>query len=105
MKTIRIDEKVLDKVPQAFRELPDSADYQLTKVEGKPGRATYVNAGYSIRGIFSIVDKGGLPAAAMFRGFSDYMSTSAIVGVVDRSQNTIIFETEGGTYKLERLSD
>lgn len=102
---IKINEEVLSLVPEAFKNLPD-VDYRLTKTESS--RAGFVFQGDSIVGPASIVNVIGKPGVKVFQrgcGSFDltYIRTSPIVEVIDTTDTTITFRTEGGVYKLERV--
>jgi hypothetical protein len=103
-KTIKIAEDVLDLVPDAFKNLPD-VDYRLTKTESsRPGS---VFQGDNVVGPANIVNVIGKPGVKVFQrgggGFDlTYIRTSPIVEVLDTTDTTITFRTEGGVYKLER---
>lgn len=105
MKTIEINEEVLDLVPNEFLNLED-VDYRLTKTENfRPG---IVYSGDSVVGPLSIVNVLGKPgikvlSSSVSRDIT-YLRTSPVVKVLDVTKDTITFQTEGGVYKLERQS-
>ena len=104
MKTIKIDKEVLDLVPSEFRNLPADVDYRLTKT--KSFRHGYVYEGDTVVGPLSIVNVLGKPGVKVlsdnpFRDIT-YLRTSPIVEVLDVTDTTITFKTEGGVYKLEK---
>ena len=101
MKTIDIDETVLSITPQEFKNLPD-VRYRLTKTESF--REGWVNTGSTQSGDLSIVSVQGCPAARILgNGVSGYIRTSPIVKVVDQTDTSLTFHTEGGVYLLERV--
>jgi hypothetical protein len=105
MKTIKIADTVKNLVPNEFKDLPDDADYRLTKVESsRPGSMVY--EGDTISGSLEIVDvkEKGKPGVRVTR-FHRYIRTSPIVEVLDKTDTVITFKTEGGVYKLERLDE
>ncbi len=107
MKTIEINKEVLDLVPSEFLNLPADPDYRLTKTESF--RDGYVWAGDTIVGPLSIVNVLGKPGVKVLNSRSvrdlTYLRTSPIVKVLDVTEGTITFQTEGGVYKLERQND
>ena len=107
MKTIKIAETVLDKTPEEFKNLDDSREYKLTKVaSSRPN--IFVFEGDSVTGDLQIVEVSdlGLPGVKVIgQGFTNYIRTSPIVKVVDKSENKITFQTEGGTYTLETMPE
>jgi hypothetical protein len=104
MKTIEINKEVLDLVPSEFRNLPADVDYRLTKTESF--RDGYVYEGDTVVGPLSIVNVLGKPGVKVLSNNPTrditYLRTSPIVEVVDVTDTTITFKTEGGVYKLER---
>lgn len=105
-KTITIAETVAKLTPKEFNSLDPEAAYKLTKIE-RNGRPTGVYVGNSISGYPKIIDRGGAPSVLVndYHAFNRYIATSGIVGVVDVTDTTLTFRTEGGVYKLERLPD
>lgn len=82
------------------------SDFKLTKLSSK--RASHVDVGQSYTGEFRFKEYPAtdtLPAgigATVGRGFTSYLRTSPIVKIVDQNENSTTFETEGGTYRLEK---
>jgi hypothetical protein len=107
-KTIYIAEEVVDNTPKEFLNLPDDATYKLTKTMSKY-EGGFVGPGDTITGDLQIVNVAslGLPGVKIsgHRGFTDYIRTSPIVKVLDATETQITFETEGGVYMLEKLSN
>lgn len=105
-KTVSIAETVEALTPQEFKTLDGDATYKLVKTE-RNDRPTMVYEGDSIRGSLKIIDRGGAPSVMVNddRSFNRYIATSGIVEVVDVTDTTLTFRTEGGVYKLERLPD
>lgn len=103
MKTIKIDESVLDMVPEVFKNLPNDVDYKLTKTENT--RNGFVFVGDTSIGTLSIVNIIDKPGVRVVGGFKDYLRTSPIVEVIDSTDTTITFRTEGGVYKLEKQNE
>ena len=105
MKTIEIDEDVLALTPKEFKDLPEG-NYKLTKTENtRPNGMVY--AGDSVIGPAEVVNVIGLPGIKVYNHLGPtrdltYLRTSPIVEVLDSTDTTITFRTEGGVYKLER---
>jgi hypothetical protein len=105
---IRIAEEIADQVPEVFKEL-EQGTYKLTKTENF--REGFIYAGDTVTGDLEIVNVYGLDKPGVkvnnnnYHGGNDnrYIRTSPIVEVLDVSQTTITFQTEGGVYKLEKL--
>ena len=102
MNKITIAKEVYDKTPQEFKNLTDDTDYTLTKVESKNPASTRVSAGQTVSGDLRIVSVQGDPAVSVIRGLTTGIRTSPIVKVLDKTETTITFETEGGVYRLEK---
>ena len=106
MNTIKINAEVADQTPEEFKNL-EQGTYKLTKTENF--RAGFVYSGDTVTGPLEIVEIIGKPGVkvlnANMRGPRDtaYIRTSPIVKVVDKTENTVTFETEGGVYKLEKV--
>ena len=104
MKTIQINKEVLDLVPNEFRNLSADVDYRLTKTESF--RDGYVYEGDTVVGPLSIVNVLGKPGVKVLSNNPTrditYLRTSPIVEVVDVTDTTVTFRTEGGIYKLEK---
>lgn len=99
-----INKNVEHMVPEAFKSLPEGR-YRLTKVENTRDCAR-VFVGNTVVGSPSIVEVFGLPAVKVWDDslINDrYIRTSPIVEVVDTTDTTVTFKTEGGTYRLERM--
>lgn len=92
---------------------------ELTRFQGTEGKLTKISSKRSnsqvsvaqfVEGEISIIrwaatDKHPERWAALVvgRGMSDVIRTSPIVKIVDFTETTTTFETEGGVYKLEKL--
>ena len=79
-------------------------DYKLTKVSSKrPNSCVDVDTRYV--GTPKLFDfSGGETGLRIYgRGF-DFMQTSPIVKVLDQTDSVLMFETEGGVYRLEKGS-
>lgn len=81
--------------------------FKLTKIGSK--RASYIGVGQFEVGDFHLHEYPAtktLPEAVgveiVGNGF-DFLRTSPVVKIIDHSENTTTFETEGGIYKLEKL--
>lgn len=105
MNTIKVNEEVLDQLPEEFKNLPD-VTYTLTKTENfRPG---YVYEGDTVRGPAEIVKIVGKPGVKVWNDKAErisdltYIRTSPIVKILDKTDTSIIFQTEGGIYKLEK---
>jgi hypothetical protein len=109
MKTIRIANEVLDLVPEVFKNLPADSLYKLAKMETN-GRLSMVFPGDYALGDLRIVDLDGKYGVLVDSGErSDlalgYIRTSPVKEVLDNTDTTITFRTNGGVYKLERITD
>lgn len=109
MKTVKISEGVLDIVPEVFKNLPGDSLYTLKKVETN-GRLSMVFPGDYATGDLKIVDLDGKYGVLVDSGErSDlalgYIRTSPVKEVIDNSDTTITFRTNGGVYKLERVTN
>lgn len=103
MKTVNVEETVKNITPPVLANLPDDAEYRLTKIYSS--RTGYIDVGDSVTGHLSIVEVEdlGKPGVLVNRGFRDRIRTSPIVSIVKVEDNTIDFQTEGGVYRLEKL--
>lgn len=104
MEKIEIDKNVNDLTPNEFKNLLD-VDYRLTKTESTRN-GSMVFPGDSVRGTLSVVEVGktGLPGVKICgNSFKDYLRTSPIVAIINSTDTTITFCTEGGTYFLEKV--
>ena len=113
---IKVAEEILDLVPQALKDL-EVGRYRLTKTENF--RTGFIYEGDSVTGDLEIVATYGQvkpgdsddlkPGVRVvndnYHGGNDnrYIRTSPVVKVVDQSENSVTFQTEGGIYKLEKL--
>lgn len=97
--------KVLDACPEEIRKFASDkeGDFRLTKTQNF--REGFVYDGDSVRGYLEIVEVIGRPAVRVTRSFKDYIRTSPIVKVLDVTENSVTFQTEGGVYKLDKLSE
>lgn len=84
-------------------------EFKLTKLWSKrEGSAVdvgqYENGDFSLH-IFPKTDKRPEQIAVCIqgRGFH-FIRTSPVVGIIDQDENSTVFETEGGFYKLEKYS-
>jgi hypothetical protein len=109
-KYIDIAEDVEQLVPEAFKTLAKKKYYKLTKIEDF--RFGFVLSGDSVTGPLSIVEVIGKPGVKVINknyGGGDfemsYIRTSPIVKVVDVTDSSVTFHTEGGIYKLEEASN
>jgi len=102
---------VSDTIHKAFSELSKKDSYKLTKIlSSRPG--SMVGVGNTVSGIFTLIE--GYSGEAMLLvdnsaaddlRFSDptYIRTSPIVAILDKSSTEVVFKTEGGVYKLEKM--
>jgi len=100
---IDLDDSIKDLVPLALASLPKGI-YKLTKTEtSRPYSQVFV--GESMIGPLSIVSVAGKPGILVRceRTGYKYIRTSPVVEVLDATNNTLTFRTEGGVYKLERI--
>lgn len=99
----RAEGKVLEACPEEIKRFvtDEHDDFRLTKTENF--REGFVYSGDTVRGYLEIVDVQGRAAVRVTRSFKDYIRTSPIVKVVDSTDTTVTFQTEGGVYKLERI--
>jgi len=91
-------------VDKAFTRFENSEDeFNLTKVESN-GRASFISTGQGVRGSFYIKDfeDGTYGIKVHGRGF-DFIRTSPVVKVVDETETSVVFQTMGGVYKLEKV--
>jgi hypothetical protein len=97
------------KALKPLLDLANSKDeFKLTKTASKRDNSM-VFIGESLSGDLIIHDiqrdnKQITMVQIQGRGF-EFMRTSPIVKVTDQTSDTILFETEGGHYKLERLNE
>lgn len=109
MKKIKIPKDMLSLVPKEFKTLPD-VDYKLTKIENTR-KIGFVFSGDTTTGPLSIVEVigAGKPGVKVINRNDDgdleltYIRTSPIVEVLDKTDTTLTFRTEGGVYKLETV--
>jgi hypothetical protein len=105
---IDIHEEVLELTPEVFRALKNTDIYKLTKTEDTR-KLGFVLSGDSVMGPVSIVNVIGKPGVKVFNTYSasdlapTYIRTSPVVAVLDVTDTTITFRTEGGVYKLEKV--
>lgn len=114
MKTINIDESVVSVTPQEFLTL-EQGNYRLVKIVSTRESNPFigVSEGDAVIGPLSIVNVAGLnlPGVKVLNeGLTSdlkptYIRTSPIVKVIDKSERTITFKTQGGIYNLERVLD
>jgi len=102
MKTVKIDETVVDQVSDSFKNLEDTT-YKLTKIEAlRP--PNWVSTGDFVVGpvtIFPVAESYGVRVwdhASVYK----YIRTSPVVEVLDTTESAVTFRTEGGVYKLEQ---
>lgn len=90
------------------RFLNSDKDFKLTKMSSKRDKS-HVYVGHSETGHFSLytypaTDKLPEQMGATISGLGfRYLRTSPIVKIVDVTETTTTFETEGAVYKLEQL--
>lgn len=92
----------------ALKRFEDSEDsFKLTKVKSK--RESRVNVGQSATGDFYLVDipedasgPAGTAVAIAGNGYN-YLRTSPVVKIMDFTETSTLFETEGGFYRLEKV--
>lgn len=105
MNKVDIIEELQSIVPDTFKNLDADREYRLTKTGSK--RANWmVVEGDTVRGelqIVPVLESYGIRVQG--GSWSDYIRTSPVVKIVDQTDTAITFETEGGYYKLEVLSD
>lgn len=101
---MKIPKAVRNITPKEFFDLNDDSRYKLTKLMSFRHNST-ISVGDSSVGTISIVQHidSGLPRLHIQRSPWDYLLTSPIVRVKDKTEDSIIFETEGGIYKLEEV--
>lgn len=113
---LRADADMIEAmVPEEIRRFlkDEDAHFRLTKTFMKEGRPTMISVGQAVSGRLEIVEvkryhddpEPGKPGVLVIRGFSTYIRTSPVVRVLDSTEDTVRFETEGGEYLLERLKD
>lgn len=95
--------ELLTLLPKELAALDMDAEYRLTKVEAFHDK-TMVYTGDTVVGSLDFVqvpttEKVGV---RVFRSFSQYIRTSPVVKVLDATEGTVTFQTEGGVYKIER---
>lgn len=90
---------VEENLPDEFKTLPANASYKLTKMMSFRQNAM-VNTADNSSGELSILQQQDTNLPRIFVGS---ILTSPIVSVKTTNECTIIFETEGGIYMLERL--
>lgn len=106
-KYIDIHEEVLEQTPEVFKTLLKEDVFKLTKTEDF--RNGFVLSGDTVTGPLSIVNVLSKPGVKVFNEYdrSDlaptYIRTSPIVEVLDVTDTTVTFKTEGGIYKLEKV--
>lgn len=98
-------EQLLAKLPPEFHELDFDATYTLTKIGSKRPNI-FVSEGDHIVGSLEVVqvpttDKAGIKVQGHVPWA--YMRTSPVLSVVDATENSLTFETEGGVYRLEKF--
>lgn len=101
---IKIDESVYSKVPKEIKDL-DHEWYRLTKT-GSKFKTPTVDIRQFEDGEISILAFNGKPRFYIINTESLVTSgimTSPILGVTNKTQDFLEFETEGGLYKLERI--
>jgi hypothetical protein len=89
-------------------KLNTKGTFKLTKTGSKRDNST-VYIGESLKGSLTIhklkKEKQDIVLVEIQgRGF-DFMRTSPVVKITDQTSDSILFETEGGFYKLETLSE
>lgn len=88
---------------ERFKDLPN--DFKLTKMSSKRPNS-YIGVGEARVGHFVMFT---YPATDNFTEaigvFVGSLRTSPIVKIVDFGETHTIFETEGGVYKLEKLTE
>ena len=104
INTIKIAETVVDKTPEAFKQLVSNHKYRLTKTSSSRPN-WFVSVDDTITGTLEIVDVANLtkPCVKVSVSSNAYLRTSPIVEVIDVDNSKISFRTEGGTYLLEDL--
>lgn len=84
----------------------ENQEFKLTKIGSK--RSSRVGIGQSKTGdlsmyVYEATDTLPEQIGLLITGYGfDYLRTSPIVKVVDQSEDSLTFETEGGIYKLEK---
>lgn len=103
---IKVAKRVVDQTPEDFKKLLSEEDYRLTKVKSfRPD--SMVIRGDSVIGLIEIVEVSDtrLPGLRIQgRAPWNYLRTSPIVKVIDSTENSITFHTEGGEYLLEKVN-
>lgn len=98
-------------IVDAFESLSKKDNYILTKTRSK--RASMVGVGECVRGKFVILEREMFimvlvdNSAGERKRIDDptYIRTSPVVGIVNQTDTSISFETEGGFYELEKLKE
>lgn len=76
-------------------------EVNLTKIEALR-EAKYVSAGNSQSGEMNVHTwSDGKISVVVMRGFKGYLRTSPVVKVLDETENSLRFQTEGGIYLME----
>ena len=103
---IKVAKTVEDQTPEEFKKLLSDEVYRLTKTKSsRPCSMVY--AGDTVVGEIEIVDvKGTNLPGLRIQGhhYTNYLRTSPIVKVIDTTENSITFITEGGEYLLEKVN-
>ena len=106
---IVIPKDVENLIPTQFKELKQGV-YRLTKITTKSDWSM-IKPGIFVEGPLSIVSRNLRPHVVVdnnnYNGADydsvRYIKTSPVVKVLDLTDGVLNFETEGGTYRLEKL--
>lgn len=99
-------EQLLSLLPVEFRTLDFDATYSLQKISAKRENS-FVLPGDAIVGSLEVIqvpttEKPGIRVQA--HAPWNYMRTSPVERVVDATETSLTFETEGGVYQLVKLN-
>lgn len=101
-----------DGIVNFFNSFPSKGNFKITKIKNtRPG--SMVEVGNSVEGRFKLVEVQGDPAVYVDNSAEEkdnfyspsYIRTSPIVAILDSSEETVTFQTEGGVYQLEKLKE
>lgn len=92
-----------------FKSLNPDSEYRLTKIHMK--RQSMVYSGDRVNGLLTLPEIPGEPLEVFMVKVTNsrldglrYIRTSKVVRVISQSPQSVAFETEGGIYLLEVVS-
>jgi hypothetical protein len=104
-------DKDREEIIKVLSALP-KVSYKLTKIKNTRAYGM-VYEGDTVSGSLKLVEVLGEPAIFVDNSARDhfkfdapkYIRTSPIVAILDNSETSVTFQTEGGVYKLEQLKE